>query len=333
MHSMTIPTLPAPPEPGVGQSGNPAMSAPHAEVWRHAMQAGPAYHAANVTMDSAIPHEEAGRATGAGADRLVAEKLLAYFFRDEPLRLYACVHMPASAADAEAVLICQPTGHEYERCHKAMRQLAVQLARAGHPVMRFDYSGSGDSAGDCDKVSLAQWRADIGDAIDECRRVTGRQRVSVIGLRLGATLAAQVVAGRDDVDRLILYAPVTDGQALLAEWQEAQAEHDRKHSHAAVAPAQAEVLGMPITDVLHAGLLHDLVVSAPRRAMRRVLILAEPTVAAQLHDLPRVLAGEGAVVNTETDEAPAIWRREPMEAIVPIKLIRRVVAWMNEVAR
>ena len=289
--------------------------------------------AASVTMDSAIPQEEASRASGAGTGRLVAEKLLPYFFRDDPLRLYACVHMPASAADAEAVLICQPTGHEYERCHKAMRQLAVQLARAGHPVMRFDYSGSGDSEGECDEVSLAQWRADIGDAIAECRRVTGRQRVTVIGLRLGAILAAQVVAGRDDVDRLILYAPVTDGQALLAEWQEAQAEHDRKHSHVAAVPAQAEVLGMPITDALRAGLLHDLAVPAPRPALRRVLILAEPTVAAQLHALARVLAGEGAVVITETDDAPAIWRREPMEAIVPFKLIRRVVGWMNEVAR
>jgi hypothetical protein len=29
-------------------------------------------------------------------------------------------------------------------------------------------------------------------------------------------------------------------------------------------------------------------------------------------------------------DAPAIWRREPFEAIVPFKLLRRIVAWMKE---
>ena len=37
------------------------------------------------------------------------------------------------------------------------------------------------------------------------------RQVTLVGLRLGATIAAAVAANRDDVDRLVLWDPVTDG--------------------------------------------------------------------------------------------------------------------------
>jgi uncharacterized protein len=262
------------------------------------------------------------------------ERLLPYYFRDDPHRLYACRHFPASKVpDSSAVVICNSTGHEYERCHKAMRQLAVQLAKAGLSAMRFDYFGTGDSDGLGDEASLARWRGDIGSAIDECRQRTGRQKVTVFGLRLGATLAAQAMAGRDDVDTLILYAPVIDGRSLLAEWRDAQAAHDRVQGRTASSPVLTEVLGYPLTDSFRAELLSDLAVLGPRASLRRVLILAEPGVQGRIDELTRIMGSGGARVTVETTDVQAIWRREPMEAIVPFKLIRRVVTWLKEAQR
>lgn len=278
-----------------------------------------------------MPHKDGIREAGAAVGGPWREKVLPHFFREYPRQLYACHHFPmSSSADSDAALICSATGHEYERCHRAMRQLAVQLARAGHHAMRFDYYGTGDSAGECVEGSLACWRSDIGDAIDECRRVAGRERVTLIGLRLGATLAAQAAAARDDVGNLVLYAPVTDAQSLLAEWKGAQAAHDRVQGRATTSAVLSEVLGFPLTDAFRSELHNGLAIPRPRASLRRVLILCESDAEGRTGEIADILASAGAAVRVETTDAPAIWRREPMEAIVPFKLIRRVVAWMKE---
>lgn len=255
---------------------------------------------------------------------------LPFFFRDPGSSLYACLHQPAAEASGlEPVLICTATGHEYERCHKAMRQLAIQLARAGSAALRFDYSGTGDSAGDEASASLACWRDDIHAAIDELRRRTGQRRVAVIGLRLGATLAAQAAADRDDVDSLVLYAPVVDARSLLEEWCEAQAVHDRAHGIPASAPAHTEVLGYPLTEAFRRELQSGLALPAPSAALRRALVCTTGNGAAAAEVAQR-LAGKGASVAVESSEDAAIWRREPMDALVPFKLIRRIVGWLQE---
>ena len=46
-----------------------------------------------------------------------------------------------------AVLLCNPFGEEASRSHRTFRVLATQLERTGFSVLRFDYSGTGDSLG------------------------------------------------------------------------------------------------------------------------------------------------------------------------------------------
>src|SRR4030067_1566181 len=105
---------------------------------------------------------------------VVSERLLPVFFRTDGQSRYACHHLPvAGVGSNEAVLLCHAVGHEYERCHSPMRQLAAHLARSGRQAMRFDYFGTGDSAGEYAQASLGQWQIDIGDAVDECRRQSG----------------------------------------------------------------------------------------------------------------------------------------------------------------
>ena len=54
--------------------------------------------------------------------------------------MYACHHAPAIAVqNPKAVILCNSIGHEYERCHRTLRQLAARLAAKGDHAMRFDY--------------------------------------------------------------------------------------------------------------------------------------------------------------------------------------------------
>ncbi len=115
------------------------------------------------------------------------------------------------------VVLCQPFGREAMWVHKGWRVLADELAAAGSPTLRFDYAGTGDSAGEAeDGEQLEQWLRSIRSAVAYLKRTTGVTQVALCGLRLGATLAA-LVAAEEGIDELVLLAPVASGRQYLRE--------------------------------------------------------------------------------------------------------------------
>ncbi len=123
-------------------------------------------------------------------------------------------------AVAQAVLLCNPLGHEAIRAQRLYRVLGDRLAASGVHVMRFDYFGSGDSAGDDSAF-------DLHGAVDDTRAVarallqrSGAARLCLLGLRLGAEIA-QLAAGALPVGRLILLEPLADGAAYLQQLEHA----------------------------------------------------------------------------------------------------------------
>lgn len=103
------------------------------------------------------------------------------------------------------------------RAHRSFRLLAVSLAGKGYHVLRMDYRGTGDSAGDLEEYLPTDWAEDISMAINELRDSAGIQRVGLLGLRLGALLAAKVAASRDDIAFLVAWDPLLSGDAYLCE--------------------------------------------------------------------------------------------------------------------
>lgn len=97
------------------------------------------------------------------------------------------------------------------RAHRAYRQLALLLSKAGHHVLRFDYAGTGDSSGDLEAVDASRWIDDINEAVRELLDTSGAGSATLLGLRLGGLLAAAAAEGRRDIDRLILWDPVISG--------------------------------------------------------------------------------------------------------------------------
>ena len=262
---------------------------------------------------------------------LPTETILPVYFGPDS-SLYGCYNLAADYRQAPSVLICQPTGHEYERCHRAMRQLAVQSARKGMSAMRFDYYATGDSAGDGEELSLSQMLLDIRQAIDHCRDKTGVAQLTLVGLRLGATLAAQLIGTCSEIDSLVLYAPVFDGEALLTEWQRDQQVFSGKLGFSPRQSGPGEILGFSVTEKFQKELGQKYAPQVPHPALKRVLVLIDEadSGSASLNGWLEKLKQPGIEVTLEAVEDIAIWRREPMEAIVPIKTIRRIVKWMAE---
>ena len=202
-----------------------------------------------------------------------------FFFGAKGKELFGIHHPPRGAPKKVGIVLCHPAPQLYMHAHFAIRKLATMLARAGHPVLRFDYFGTGDSAGDSIDGTLDQWRADIRTAVDELRDVSGVSKVSLVGMGLGATLAAQLVDGGLSVHDLVLWDPVVDGRGylgnlcvlrdrLFAMDPSRRTEEERR----------TELLGFPLTDAMRASIEQlDLLQLAKLQTKRTSLIVSETT--------------------------------------------------------
>jgi uncharacterized protein len=124
-------------------------------------------------------------------------------------RLFAIHEAAAPTPRTRAAVLCQPLGTEYTYAHRSMRQLAVRLAMSGFHTLRFDYYGTGDSAGTEAELDLAGCETDVESAMEALADIAGTTRVTLIGLRAGANIAAHVAARRGaDVEALALWDPI-----------------------------------------------------------------------------------------------------------------------------
>src|ERR1700734_1110922 len=101
---------------------------------------------------------------------------------DSPLM--SCVTAPVRGTGPVGAVIVPPVGYEYMSSHRTLRPLAERLAQQGCAALRFDFDGTGDSAGDqWDPVRMQAWQRNIGQAADALRG-WGATRLVVIGLRI-----------------------------------------------------------------------------------------------------------------------------------------------------
>jgi len=177
-----------------------------------------------------------------------------FFFGSAEQRLFGVYHPAASSHPRDAgVVLCHPFGHEYVRVYRGFRTLAIRLAEAGFHVLRFDYYACGDSSGDSAEGSVRQWISDICTAVEELRDMAGVSKVSLVGLRFGATLAAFAAQKCDDLDHLILWDPVANGGRFLDELRLVQKAWLRTKpgpSGAAAREPRDELIGFPLPEQL-----------------------------------------------------------------------------------
>jgi alpha/beta superfamily hydrolase len=143
------------------------------------------------------------------------------YFGESSSPLYGVYHAPNTKVYSErAVLLCYPGGHEYMRIHRAYRQLASQLNKIGCHTFRFDYFGEGDSAGNHHEIKMERWVADVHSAVKELQALSNVRYVDIIGLRLGALVAAEVASELKHIKRLVLWEPMLSGQQFIDEMKD-----------------------------------------------------------------------------------------------------------------
>lgn len=113
-------------------------------------------------------------------------------------------------------MIASTIGYEWWSSHRTVRTIAEGLAARGHLVLRFDYDGTGDSAGErWDPDRITAWRSSLRAAV-EAVRAQGPTSVSIVGLRFGALLA--LTDGADlGVASIAAIAPVVSGRRYSRE--------------------------------------------------------------------------------------------------------------------
>lgn len=143
-----------------------------------------------------------------------------YFSHDE---LYARLHEPSKPRGARgAVLLCNSIFTEANNIAWAYHRLGSLLAAEGYYVLRFDYYGCGNSLGEDEDGTLERWQRDISSAAQKLVELSGFNKVSVVGFRYGATLAASLAASVAgvSVDKFVLWEPVTDSRDYIRQFED-----------------------------------------------------------------------------------------------------------------
>lgn len=139
----------------------------------------------------------------------LSEKI--FFFPGSGNRnLLGFLHYADSPKSSTGIVYCHPFAEEKNMSHSVMVKAARKFATAGIPVLRFDFSGCGDSEGDLHFFVVEDWLQDLDSAIDALRKETGISKCLLWGLRLGAGFSLMRQQYGSDIAGLILWQPVLD---------------------------------------------------------------------------------------------------------------------------
>jgi pimeloyl-ACP methyl ester carboxylesterase len=245
------------------------------------------------------------------------------YFGSRDRLLFGAYHAPAKSKNA-GVVLCHPWGQEYLRAHRSFQYLARLLAKNGLHVMRFDYYGSGDSAGESRETSLESWVSDVSSAIDDVKEMVGIRRVKLVGLRLGGSAAAIVASRRSDVDGLVLWDPIVDGPAYVAELCEMAGCEETANRDGTL-----DVAGFPLTLQLREELaaLGERQLSA---SLPETLVLITQR-APGLMESPSLTGTTRSSITVEECAGPAPWSQADSfgSGGMPVEALRRIEAWLR----
>ena len=215
------------------------------------------------------------------------------------------------ASDMAAVL-CSPLGDDVYATFQGWRLLAEMLAARGIPTLRFDWPGTGDSAGvlPCDGV-MADWINSIGTASDYVRQATGATHVALVGLRLGAVLAARA-AGASPIAALALLAPVTGKQLM----RELRLVHQVATLQPGLAGAPLDVAGLTLTAATVADI--QALIVPDHLACPRILAVQARPAAVPDHAMSIPFEGYDAFF------------QDNLNAVVPEATLAHVAAWLDQ---
>ena len=146
-----------------------------------------------------------------------------FFFGEQ--RLLGAWHAPLGAPRGQSVLFCAPLFYEYFRSQTLINQAAIALANEGFSVLRFDYSGTGDSSGNFPDNLFDTWTSDISLAAGELVSLAANDEIITVAFRFSAQLAGAAFPGNQ---KILAVDAVGDP---LSYWEELSIMHTENLNH------------------------------------------------------------------------------------------------------
>lgn len=253
-------------------------------------------------------------------------------FGSEEHRCFGWFHRAASPTRDVGVVLCRPLGYEGNCAYETFTKLAERLSAAGFAVIRFDYHGTGDSSGtDADPERVRAWMESISAAIDEVQALAGVRRVSLFGVRAGATLAAEVASARGGVDSLVMWAPCVSGRLFTRELKmSSQVSRPGQEEESPKAGGDIEALGYLYTEATLKALSKlDLLKLSPAPS-HRILVVGRDDLPDE-GPLPSALRKAGAEVIYRVLPGYAAMMVEPNDTQVEHSTLREITEFLCEV--
>jgi alpha-beta hydrolase superfamily lysophospholipase len=249
-----------------------------------------------------------------------------------PVYVSGCFGMLHPAGGTHGVLICGSLGDEAMNSYRPLVFLGERFAAAGCPTLRLEYYGVGDSAGeDGEPGRFQEWLSGIAVGVRWLRENCGVGPVTLVGVRIGAAIAARAACCIECVEGMICLAPVARGRRFLREmtlaananaeiWKVESRIHDGDWF---------EAHGVRLDRATHDALERLDIAGLSRRPAPRALVLDQPdspsgfTTADALRNL-------GVDVVRESIDGLQDMLRDPYENAVPHAAFERAVQWATE---
>lgn len=141
----------------------------------------------------------------------------AFYFENEGKRLFAILHSPNNSRERKGIIFCHPYSEEKQHSYRILVRFARELCDRGFYVLRFDCFGYGDSQGDFEEATIETQISDTIKAIDIMKTQVNIEKIGLLGLRLGGTVAALAAELDERIKKLILWSPIINGNDYLNE--------------------------------------------------------------------------------------------------------------------
>jgi exosortase A-associated hydrolase 2 len=135
-------------------------------------------------------------------------------------RCFAIYHAPVPESRTWGNVLCVPAfNEEMNRCRSMLTLLAQALAEIGVGTLMVDLHGTGESDGGYGDARWDAWKTDVGLAMDWLDSSQRGGCVALLGVRLGAPLAAEVLNERPGRRTgLVVWQPVVDGKSHFTQF-------------------------------------------------------------------------------------------------------------------
>lgn len=134
-----------------------------------------------------------------------------FFLEKNAKRIYCSEYSAQNAmGKSHGVILCAPIWGERMRTRRIFTNLARRLAKVGYSVIRCDYYGDGNSGGETAELTYEGMKDDIRNLYGCLVSKSDIDRVTLVGLRIGANCAASLLEELDCAIGAILVEPIVN---------------------------------------------------------------------------------------------------------------------------